>query len=228
MLQQLTLFTLWCCENPLWTVTVKLPVGSSGKAFDLNKSSPIKCDLFSNRHNWVDPKKIAFHLYLWGDQFESRLGRWIPWVRKFVICSVVCRKIRIVPWITSRSLPSPVTSSSSFSDHPNIIGYFYKKKKTNQMHQFLKIDFFFGKALYMFRRSFRPSSGVQYCTYSNRHMSNRYCCLLASKRTTIAVCTVLNSWWWTERASETCRVLFQSKINSEKLEHLVGFTIGIY
>jgi len=28
-----------------------------------------------------------------------------------------------------------------------------------------------------------------------------------------AVCTVLNSWWWTERPSETCRVLFQNKIN---------------
>ena len=26
----------------------------------------------------------------------------------------------------------------------------------------------------------RPSSGVQDCTYSNRHLSNRYCCLLAS------------------------------------------------
>ena len=30
-----------------------------------------------------------------------------------------------------------------------------------------------------FGRSFRPSSGVQDCTYSNRHLSNRYCCLLA-------------------------------------------------
>jgi len=26
---------------------------------------------------------------------------------------------------------------------------------------------------------------------------------------TIAVCTVKNSWWWTEELSETCRVLFQ-------------------
>jgi len=26
---------------------------------------------------------------------------------------------------------------------------------------------------------------------------------------TIAVCTVKNSWWWTEDLSETCRVLFQ-------------------
>jgi len=26
---------------------------------------------------------------------------------------------------------------------------------------------------------------------------------------TIAACTVKNSWWWTEKLSETCRVLFQ-------------------
>jgi len=29
----------------------------------------------------------------------------------------------------------------------------------------------------------------------------------------VAVCTVLNSWWWTDRPSETCRVSFQNKIN---------------
>ena len=28
---------------------------------------------------------------------------------------------------------------------------------------------------------------------------------------TIAVCTVKNSWWWTEKLSETCRVSFQNK-----------------
>jgi len=28
-----------------------------------------------------------------------------------------------------------------------------------------------------------------------------------------AVCTVLDSWWWTEKPSETCRALFQNKIN---------------
>jgi hypothetical protein len=31
-----------------------------------------------------------------------------------------------------------------------------------------------------------------------------------------------------ERPSETCRVLFQNKINFEKLVHLVGFTVEIY
>ena len=70
-----------------------------------------------------------------------------------------------------------------------------------------------------FRQSFSPSSGVQDCTYSNRYMSYRYCCLLASKQIAVsvwcipvAVCTVLNSWWRNERPSETCRVLFQNKI----------------
>ena len=40
---------------------------------------------------------------------------------------------------------------------------------------------------------------------------------------TIAVCTVKNSWWWTEEQSEKCRVSFQNKF--EKLVHLVGFII---
>jgi hypothetical protein len=40
---------------------------------------------------------------------------------------------------------------------------------------------------------------------------------------TTAVCTVKNSWWWTEELSETCRVSFQNKF--EKLVHLVGFII---
>jgi len=29
---------------------------------------------------------------------------------------------------------------------------------------------------------------------------------------TIAVCTVKNSWWWTEELFATCRVLFQKSI----------------
>jgi hypothetical protein len=40
---------------------------------------------------------------------------------------------------------------------------------------------------------------------------------------TIAVCTVKNSWWWTEELSKICGVSFQNKF--EKLVHLVGFII---
>jgi len=54
--------------------------------------------------------------------------------------------------------------------------------------------YFIGVKLHMFRDSPSvPSSGVQDCTYYNRHMSNRYCCLLvsgdvpASKQTTVFV-----------------------------------------
>jgi hypothetical protein len=35
------------------------------------------------------------------------------------------------------------------------------------------------------------------------------CCLHICMTYTIAVCTVKNSWWWTEELSETCRVSFQ-------------------
>jgi len=40
------------------------------------------------------------------------------------------------------------------------------------------------------------------------------------------VCTVKNSWWWTEKPSETCTILFQKKF--EKWMHVVGFIIRIF
>ena len=40
---------------------------------------------------------------------------------------------------------------------------------------------------------------------------------------TVAVCTVKNSWWWTEDCLE--HVEFHSKNKFEKLVHLVGFII---
>ena len=48
-------------------------------------------------------------------------------------------------------------------------------------------------------------------------------CLQTCMTYTIAVCTVKNSWWWTEELSETCRVSFQNKF--ENLLLLVGFII---
>jgi hypothetical protein len=73
-----------------------------------------------------------------------------------------------------------------------------------------------------------PSSGV-HCTHSNGicHTSfltaceqdqdgTRFILILhpSCQKTcityTIAVCTVKNSWWWTMKLSETCKVLFQN------------------
>ena len=50
-------------------------------------------------------------------------------------------------------------------------------------------------------------------------------CLQNCMTYTIAVCSVKNSWWWTEELSETCRDSFQNKF--EKLVHLDGFIIRI-
>jgi len=42
----------------------------------------------------------------------------------------------------------------------------------------------------------------------------------------VVVCTVLNSWWWTERPSETCSVIPKSN-KFDTVVHVVGFTIGM-
>ena len=54
-----------------------------------------------------------------------------------------------------------------------------------------------------------PSSGIFHCTHSNGVCHTGL--LTARKQQTcmaytIAVCTVKNSWWWTEELSETCTV----------------------
>jgi hypothetical protein len=53
----------------------------------------------------------------------------------------------------------------------------YTYSKTNKMHLFLQL-FILVKHSTCFGRSFRPSSGTQDCTHSNRHMSNSCCYLL--------------------------------------------------
>ena len=104
--------------------------------------------------------------------------------------------------------------------------------------------FYFGMTFYMFRTVFPSiirssrlflfwndilhiSNGlsVHHQEFKTVHTATGICqtdtavCLLAdSSICLIAVRTVLNSWWWTERPSETCRVSFQNKIN---LTHLL-------
>jgi len=63
-------------------------------------------------------------------------------------------------------------------------------------------------------RSFSLYTQQRYMSYSLRAGSRRtVLILLASCMTyTVPLCTVKNSWWWTEKLSETCRVLFQKQI----------------
>jgi hypothetical protein len=103
--------------------------------------------------------------------------------------------------------------------------------KTNQKHNISNL-FYFGTKLYMFRtvypsiiRSLRLYIQNQvyviqvlWLLTSGTEMELPFHLVPASKQPRNlydidAVCTVLDCWWWTERPSETCRVLFQNKIN---------------
>ena len=89
----------------------------------------------------------------------------------------------------------------------------YFCSKTNKIHHSNKFILFWNDTLHV-------SDGLSvHQGFKIVHLSNRYCRLLASKQTAVsvwqipvAVCTILNSWWWTERPSETCRMSFQNKI----------------
>ena len=83
--------------------------------------------------------------------------------------------------------------------------------------------FYFGMTLYMFRTVF-PSIIRNSRLYIQQQayvkQTDTADCLLANRQQylyiqqmPLAVCTVLNFWWWKERPSETCTASFQNKIN---------------
>ena len=95
--------------------------------------------------------------------------------------------------------------------------------KTNKLHQCIEFILFWNDILHVSEglsvhhqefKTVHTATGIcQTDTAVCLHLSNRYCCLLASKQSAVsvsqmpvAVCTVLSPWWWTERPSETCRV----------------------
>jgi len=91
---------------------------------------------------------------------------------------------------------------------PYIVIYFYSK--TNQMHQCPKFILFWNNST-CFERSFRPSSVVHDCTTGICQTDSADCLqqavAVAVWHMPVAVCTVVNYWWWTERPFETCRVI---------------------
>jgi hypothetical protein len=118
-------------------------------------------------------------------------------------------------WISTILQKNPKTFPMFFN---SLLHSFYSK--TNQMHQCLKFILFWNTST-CFGRSFRPSSGVHDCAYSNRHMSKRYCySLLAGTRWNSRSCYVyillyVQSWTpvdgWKDRPKRV--ELFQNKIN---------------
>jgi len=116
--------------------------------------------------------------------------------------------------------------------------FFYSK--TNRMHQFLKFILFCSSTLRVsdglsvhHQESKTVYTGTGICQTDSAdcllvgmrwnwfsRLLNQFHLIPASKQSAesvwhmpVAVCTVLESWWWTERPSETRRVLLQNKIN---------------
>ena len=80
-----------------------------------------------------------------------------------------------------------------------------------------------------FGQSFRPSSAVQDCTYSNRHTPNRYCWLPASKQIAVSVWHLyVQPWTADDGRKDRPKYVecYSNKINFNALVHLFGFTIG--
>jgi len=69
-----------------------------------------------------------------------------------------------------------------------------------------------------------PDDPQRNCPKHLEHLLLLTSCQQTCMTYTIAVCTMKNSWWWTEELSETSRASFQNKF--EKLVHLVGFIIS--
>jgi len=71
-------------------------------------------------------------------------------------------------------------------------------------------------------RSFSPYTQQQYMSYKFA-VSLLASCQQTCMIYTVAVCTVKNSWWWTDELSE--HVEFHSRNKFDNLVHLVGFII---
>jgi len=112
-------------------------------------------------------------------------------VSSFSCIPVICPKLVYFQWISIFNLYILIIKPTRCTNFSNL---FLEKKNSTCFGQFLC-----------------PSSGVFHCTHSNGICHTGL--LTAWQQTcmtyTIAVCTVKNSWWWTEELSETCIVLFQ-------------------
>jgi len=93
----------------------------------------------------------------------------------------------------------------------------------------MKLYMFRTVPLSIIRSLFTVHSAVVYVIQVCRQLSSRSICSY-SKAVYKPVWHIplpsvqwINSWWWTEELSETCRVSYQNKL--VKLVHLVGFII---
>jgi len=70
--------------------------------------------------------------------------------------------------------------------------------------------YLFDKCLLLYVQTW---TAAVYLLASRQHLHSSKQTAVSVSHMPVAVCTVLNCWWWTERPSVTCRVSFQNKIN---------------
>ena len=81
------------------------------------------------------------------------------------------------------------------------------------MHQCMKFILFWNDTLHV-----SDGFSVHHQEFKTVHSATGICpaskqMVVSDWQMPVAVCTVLNSWWWMERPSKTYRVSFQNKIN---------------
>jgi len=147
----------------------------------------------------ADPHSLTASSWL---NWHPRRFKWtrpFRWKTKsgFCACAITFR--------TSSTLQSDVHRAV----HRNIMSTVKPTRCTNVSNLF-----YFGMTLYMFRTVF-PSTISSSRLYILQQAFVKQILLTTSGQQylLVAICTVLNSWWWTERPSETCRASFQRKIN---------------
>jgi hypothetical protein len=124
--------------------------------------------------SWNTKKQLKFQHY--DGYFCSKTNQMHQCI-KFILFGVTLYMFRTV-------FPAFIRSSRLYIQQPNRYCSLLASKQTAvsvwQMPVAVCTIFILERHSICFGRSFRPSLGVQDCTYSNRLMSNRYCRLLAS------------------------------------------------
>ena len=131
------------------------------------------------------------------------------WIHRFCCTVLLSVLFRLLFWFCL------YVHGMMFDVHGAVHRYYFYSK-TNLMHQCLKFILFWNDTLHV-------SNGLPFHhqEFKTVHTATGICqtdtvvCFLALsvRQMPVAVCTVLNSWWWNGRSFETCRVSFQNKIN---------------
>ena len=106
--------------------------------------------------------------------------------------------------------------------HSGVSAYSGFYSKSNQMHQCLKFMSFWNNTPHV-----SGCLSVHHREFTTVHTATCMC----QTDTAVScyfVCTIVNSRWWPERTSETCRVSFQNKINLRHWCIRLVFPVEIY